>query len=116
MNRRVVVSLVVALSMPGDAGAEPYAPKPGETLHLQTSSTARTDGGTDLRLPPGYFLDEPTHTKLDAEMRRLQDAETRLNAENSSLRKSAQGISFGWKSMSTVLLVGIAIGAYTATR
>ena len=42
-----------------------------------------------LALPPGYFLDEPTWTKRDAELKLAQDLNTRLKAENDSFRKSA---------------------------
>ena len=50
------------------------------SAHITTPSTVHTDGGTDLRLPPWYFLDEPSWGKLDAKARRLQDQETRLGA------------------------------------
>jgi hypothetical protein len=116
VRRRRVLAVAIVLTLASRASADPYSPKPGETLHLTTPTTGRTDGGTDLRLPPGYFLDEPTHSRLDLEVKRLQDAETRLTAENASLRKSASGISFGWKTMATVLVVGVSIGVYAATR
>lgn len=97
---------------PSEARAEPYTPRPGEILHLQTPTTGKTDGGTDLRLPPGYFFDEPTHTTLDAEMRRLQERETRLAAENKSLRSSAKGISFGWYALAGALVTGFTVGVF----
>jgi hypothetical protein len=116
-RRRLALVAALATSLPcRQVLADPYAPKPGEILHLSTPSTGRTDGGTDLRLPPGYFLDEPTWGKLDVENKRLQNAETRLTAENKSLRTSASSISFGWKTLATALLVGVAAGAYVATR
>lgn len=74
-------------------------------LHLQTPSTVTTDGGSNLRLPPGYFLDEPTMDVLDLEMKRLQDQENRLKAENESMRRSSKWSSTDWK------VVGIALGA-----
>jgi hypothetical protein len=75
-----------------------------------------TDGGNDLRLPPGYYLDEPNWNKLDLEVRRLQDQETRLTAENHSLRTSLGGWQPGWKTLSGALLLGIAAGFYVRSK
>jgi hypothetical protein len=111
----IAAALAVFLPAPG-AAADPYEPRPGEVLHLRTPTTARTDGGTDLRLPPGYFLDEPAHDTLDVEMKRLQEAETRLRAENDSLRRSAKGISFGWYALGSAVAGGLALGYYLGTR
>jgi hypothetical protein len=83
--RSTSFALVVAL------GASPLLLTSSATagpLHLKSGSSVKTDGGSDLRLPPGYFLTEPDWSKLDAELRRLQNAETRLDAENKSMRKS----------------------------
>jgi hypothetical protein len=48
-----------------------------------------TDGGSELDLPPGVFVPEPEWLTLDKEIRRLQDAETRLQAERDSYRGMA---------------------------
>lgn len=104
-RRRVTVAIVVALSLAHRAAAEPL-------VHLQTPSAVQTDGGSTLRLPPGYFLEEPMWRDLDAEQRRLQEAETRLKAENASLRKQAAAWQPGWYTLGTVLLVGVAAGYY----
>jgi hypothetical protein len=61
----------------------------GEIWHLKSPSTLETEKGSRLSLPPGYFLDEETWREKDLEMRRLQEQETRLTAENESLRKAA---------------------------
>ncbi len=113
-RRRIVIGVALALMLSDHVDADPYVPTPGELLHLKTPSTAKTDGGTDLRLPPGYFRDEPSHVKYDLELRRLQEAEVRLAAENKSLRKSAQGISFGWYALAGALVTGFAAGVYAA--
>lgn len=60
----------------------------GEPIRLLTPSTVVTDGGSELRLEPGVFLPEPDFQKLDDELRRLQVQETRLTAENQSLKES----------------------------
>ena len=63
----------------------------------------------DVELPPGYYFSEGAYTKLNSEMIRLQDAETRLGAENESLRKSAEGGS--WKGYAITFGLGIVAGA-----
>lgn len=116
-RRVVVVAAALAVLLPGrGAAADPYTPPPGQVLRLKTPSNVRTDGGSDLRLPPGYFLDEPAWGKLDTELRRLQDQETRLEAENQSLRKSAKGVSFGWYALGTAVALGLAGGYYLGSR
>jgi hypothetical protein len=70
--------------------------------------------GVDLEvevvLPPGYYFSQGAYNTLNTEMVRLQDAETRLQAENESLRKSASE-SGSWKSYAIVFGVGLAAGA-----
>lgn len=79
-------------------------------LHVRSSSHLVTSGGTALDLPPGYFLDEPSHIKLDVEMRRLQTAETRLVAENKSLHSSADHAAL--YVVMIAVATGIAFGVY----
>jgi hypothetical protein len=85
-------------------------------LHLRSGSHVVTDGGTDLRLPPGYYLDDPTWIRLDGEFRRLQDQETRLTAQNEALRKSTSGWQPGWKTLTATLIVGLAGGVYLSSK
>lgn len=102
MNLRVVAALVFLSPLSGrDAASDP-------PTHIRSASTVRTDGGSDLRLPPGYFVDEPAWTVLDGEIRRLQEAEVRLGAENKSLRKSASATPAGWGAL--VLVTGAIAG------
>jgi len=91
----------------------------GEVVHLKSPSEVVTEKGSKLSLPPGYFLEEPDYDRLDVEMRRLQDAETRLGAENRSLRDSAKDSdALGWKFWTTVVIgafgAGIAVQRYTS--
>jgi hypothetical protein len=69
-------------------------------------------------LPVGtHVLEPPAWDKLDAETRRLQDAETRLTAENKSLRSQAgNGWRPGWKTLTTVFVVGTVLGAYGRSK
>lgn len=109
MSKRYVglaAALVVTLLAAG-AAADP-APEP--PIHLKSPSEVRTARGSELRLPPGYFLPEPTWAKLDNEIRRLQEAETRLKAENESLR-AVPSTSWGsWTLAAGALAGGILIG------
>lgn len=118
MRHRFGIVLTAALVVDSPrAASDPYVPAPLEVLHLKTSTTARTDGGTDLRLPPGYFLDEKKYEAVDDELRILQDERTRLKAENASLRASADGgITFGWYALGTALVLGFAGGYYVSTK
>lgn len=96
--RAVVIALLLWSAM---VSAEP--------LRIRSSSSVVTDGGSNLRLPPGYFLDDEQWVVLDTEVRRLQDAETRLKAENQELRKKPPGQSL--VTTGVVLLLGVLIGA-----
>lgn len=78
--------------------------------HIQSESTLISDGGSILRLPPGYFLPDAKFNALDLELRRLQEQEVRLDAENRSLRKSAETWSPGWKTLTAVFTVGVTVG------
>jgi hypothetical protein len=106
---RILVAAIVLLGT-ARATAEPI------NIHIETPSTVHTDGGTDLRLPPGYFLDEGTHQKLDTEMRRLQDTETRLSAENTSLRSTLKGWQPGWIVLVVAAAGGVALGFYAGSK
>lgn len=118
-GRAFAAALLALLLSAGGAAAQPVAPSPevpeagpdvpeaiDGPARLHGPSTATLDTGTRVRLPAGYFLPEPYWNALDVEMRRLQDAETRLAAENESLRSS--GSTWGWGT------VGIAAGALVA--
>lgn len=115
MNRRkriAIIAAVCATVYARDAVADD-APPP---WHFKKAPTLTSAGGTVLTLPPGYYLADPTFDRLDAELRRAQDAETRLRAENESLRASATE-GFGWRGAALVatgaLAAGIAIGRLT---
>lgn len=103
MRRRTIYAAVLATVLTARAAAEPVT-------HFHTPSTVTTDGGSNLRLPPGYFFDEESYEKRDLELRLLQDDTTRLKAENTSLRKSASEPSFGWKTLTIVLGLGFVAG------
>ncbi len=76
--------------------------------HFKSPSMLETDKGSRLTLPPGYFLDEETWRERDEELRRLQALETRLVAENTSLRES-QG-DFPWLAVGIAGGLGVVVG------
>ncbi len=80
----------------------------GDIYHFVRPSKLVTEKGAELRLPPGYFLDEKSWQERDLEMRRLQEQETRLGAENRSLRESAD--KFPWVAAGVTGAAGVAIG------
>ena len=100
----------------GGAAAVAADPAPGAPIHVQTESQIVTYGGSRLTLPPGYFMDEPAWAKLDGEVRRLQDAETRLTAENKSLRSSARAFSCDVKCVALLVVVGVATGVVVGIK
>lgn len=104
---RVAVSVAVVLS--ALAAAAPAAADP-VLLHLPNGAHLTTAAGADLDVPPGYYVDAGTWDVLDLEVHRLQDAETRLTAENESLRKSAAIAMPRWWALASVLVAGVATG------
>jgi hypothetical protein len=100
------------VSDPAPASAAPAAPSIDHPLHILSPSSLTTDGGSVLRLPPGQFLSDAQWSKLDLEMRRLQDAETRLTAENTSFRQSAAAWTPPWWLLAGAAVSGITLGWY----
>lgn len=95
----VALALIVTL-LSSRAAAEPEPP-----IRLTVPTTVSDGAGHELGLPPGYFLTEDTWGTLDTELRRLQEHETRLSAENESLRASTAPPRWWW------VAVGVAAGA-----
>ncbi len=85
-------------------------------IHSNSTLITDTNPGVDLRLPPGYFMDEPTRDKLDGEVKRLQDAETRLKAENESLRDSSRHYFPGWTVFGAAFAAGLAGGIWIGLK
>lgn len=104
----------VAIADPG-----PVPPAPPFT-HLNSPRVACLGTPQDptecVQLQRGFYMDEPSFTRLDVEMKRLQDLETRLTAENKSLRQKVESWSPGWKLMTVTLLSGVGLGVYAAHK
>ncbi len=111
MLRSKIIALCVVLLQCGPAVAEP--PSFAHLLSPRLACLGTLQAPTEcIQLSPGYFFDEPTYNKLDTEMKRLQDAETRLQAENESFRKFAATWQPGWLTIGTALVAGVALGVY----
>lgn len=104
----VFVVLWLLLWLPGSAHCEP--------VHVHSASHVVTDGGSKLDLPPGYFYDEALHAALDVEVKRLQDVETRLTAENESLRKTLSTWQPPTYLLVTTFVIGLGLGAYLVSK
>lgn len=106
--------LLIGLLLSSRAAADPSLAPPFAHLHSPRLACLGTlETPTDcIELSTGYFMDEPTYSKLDVEMKRLQDAETRLKAENMSLKQSAAGWQPGPLTLATAFLAGVALGVY----
>lgn len=85
-----------------DAGPAEVEVEPDEPLQFVVGPRC-TVGPVAVSLAPGRFLPEPVWSRLDAEVRRLQDAETRLGAENASFRKQAAEAGPGWGTVALVV-------------
>lgn len=115
---RSLLALLTVLALAGEAHGEPPAPPVplSESLHILVPFHVTTQGGAELDLAPGRYIPEATWSKLDLEIRRLQDAETRLKAENASFRASAAADTGpGWGTVTWIglaLTAGIVFGAY----
>ncbi len=126
MNRLLVlVAIFLVLLTPKVAAyplerfeSELVVPEAPVYFHVASNSTLRTDTRPDLevRLPPGYFMDESTHKKVDDELKFLQERNTRLTAENYSLKTVASGYLPGWKIVIVSALLGVAGGIYIGTK
>lgn len=91
-------------------------PMPTTHLFLRTGDgVLRGPDGKDYLIPQeSRILTKERWSELDVEMMRLTEAETRLTAENKSLRKSAD--SFNWLPVAIGAGVGIVLGAYVGTK
>jgi hypothetical protein len=108
--KRLVAAIVLAIVL---LSARPAGAEPAPPIHVTVPTTISDAAGHSLALPPGFFLEEATWAALDVELRRLQEAETRLRAENQVFRDSDAPPRWWW------VAVGVAVGAaggFAATR
>jgi hypothetical protein len=112
--RRIVaaMAIIATLLVYSRAAGEPL-PIPDRPAQLETWGTLDTLGGSTLALPPGtWIVPEESWSTLDDELRRLQEAETRLTAQNQSLRSSAADFDRKWLWVGgSALVAGFLTGA-----
>jgi hypothetical protein len=65
--------------------------------------------------PPAFVVTFDVWEKIDSEMRRLQDTETRLSAENDSLKQTREAHVGSW-SFWLGVGAGVALGGYISYR
>lgn len=110
MFRNILIVLVLLWPSPA-SGDEPVPP-----TRLGTDAVITTSGGSTLNVPPGTIVVLPeTWEKINAELLRLQEQETRLVAENTSLKKSARESGALWGTVAVLVsgvLAGLAIERY----
>lgn len=115
--KRTAVTILLVLGMAARVAAEPppACPTPGVPCHLRMREpvTVQKDDGTSYRLPQGHFLDTFTWELLDNEVKRLQDQENRLTAENISLKNNLKNATPGWP-MLLVVVAGAVVTGLTA--
>jgi hypothetical protein len=120
-RRAIAITLAAVLSavpLRALADDEVTSPPPPPPRHFRTPPVC-TVGDATLELPPGYYLAESAFTKLDLELRRAQDAETRLTAEGNVLRRYAEAGNLGWRGaavLASTAFVAGAAAAYYALR
>lgn len=125
MPRPLYVAVVVAAALVlapavahGDCENAPVEPLPTPHVVLDSGpGVLDAPNGRSYFLPVGtHILDGLSWQKQDDEVRRLQELETRLTAENASLRETASGWQPGWKLMLATLVVGVAGGVYIHSK
>ncbi len=115
--RKIAVVVVTLAALASRAAADPQpAPPPdlSHYVHLESRFHYKTDGGSEGDLPPGFFLDEPTWAKVDTDVKAMQDLQTRLLAENASMKKTLAGWQPGWWTLGAALVSGVLLGWYAA--
>ncbi len=111
------ILLLIARRVAGDPAPEP----PPARTHVVTDElrllcVPPAPPARCMDLPPGHFVDRNTWSALDVEMKRAQDAETRLAAENQSLRVSAASVQPGWYVVAGAVLTGLTTGWYVHSK
>jgi hypothetical protein len=123
----VAILLAPARALADEVPTTPPAETLPETPQILPSTHIKLSTGDGILSTPDnklYVVPKNSHIligskwdELDREMFRLQEAETRLIAENQSLRKSQDGWKPGWV-ITTVVALGtvIATGWYIQSK
>lgn len=96
MRRRLIAWLVGLACLFGRVAAAD--PDPTTVVHvLEPFHVTLDSNGASEHFSPSFVVPDLVWTQVDAEMKRLQDQETRLTAENKSLTASVSSGSVWWK-------------------
>lgn len=125
----LAVTVAVALAAHAAYGGPPTAPAPAPSApavapappaasrwHVATPWTLTLSNGSAFTMPPAYILPDAVWNDLDAEMKRLQDEDTRLTSENQSLTTSLSSWQPGWKTLAVAVIGGVALGWYAHSK
>lgn len=108
--RRLAVCIVIAMTLWSEQVFADVPLPSGHITLISGEGVLVTQYGTRYTLPVGtHILDGTSWGNLDLEVKRLQDQETRLKAENNSLKGSAQRDAPGWGTAAVLLTVVAAI-------
>jgi hypothetical protein len=112
MKIAIVVVAAAGLQLPQLSSPAVADPVPKITIPTQLldPATVTTDAGRSARLDAGdWLVPEGFRDDWDTETRRLQEVETRLEAENESLRESVRDAYPVWYYLAGAFVAGIAI-------
>lgn len=109
----ITIALLIMSARVAADPDHPCVPSAPCHLHMRAETILVKDDGHQFRLPPGHFLDDPAYLVLDDTLHGLQDAKTRLTAENQSLRGAVAGWQPGWLTFATALVGGFVGGFAT---
>lgn len=122
--RHLAIITAIVICVPAIAEGDDATPPDGVHL-LPTQHVTLNTGFGVIRMPGGfdYFVPEGSHilqpdaySRLDLEMRRLQESEVRLVAENKSMRITAKEWQPGWVVLLSATVVGVASGIYIGLK
>jgi hypothetical protein len=116
MNRKLGALITLAiLCKPNTVSADDVVPEPlpGDSIRLTSGDGMLEIAARRFVLPQGTrILTPPAFERLDVEMRRLQDVETRLTAENLHMKTATRGWQPGWKVLAITAVSALASGIY----
>lgn len=118
------LAAVLVLTVPtvarGDEPTPDNQPElmPSPQLWLRSGDgVLRGPNGVDYLIPRDSRVLAPSEwTRIDSELLRLQEKETRIEAENRSLRASMSEWQPGWVLITTTLVVGLGTGVYLGLK
>lgn len=113
--RAIAATLVVVLAA-SRAAADPLPPVP-ENVVITSPGAILDVAMRKFDVPRGTRLLSPRKwLDLDTEVRRLQDAETRLTTENKYMRERVESWQPGWRLLATTLVTSLVVGGYLGHR